>query len=204
MGASLLRRPRPGRPGAAARRPPGRRRDRSGAQPRRSTSCWRARSARRDSRNWRWARWSRASRRSSRATKTSFSAAGIDERAFAAATQRARAEIEDARRRFLGERPRAAIPGRAAILVDDGVATGATALAALQGDPPPRPKTLTLAVPVASLEALAALRGEVDDVVCLVSARPASAPSALLRRFPPSRGRRGRQPFSRAFRRPSG
>ncbi len=101
-----------------------------------------------------------------------ISAAGVDERAFAAATQRARVEIEDARRRLLGDRPRAAIAGRAAILVDDGVATGATARAALQAIRGRRAKTLTLAVPVAAREALAALQCQVDDLVCL--AAPAS------------------------------
>jgi predicted phosphoribosyltransferase len=96
-----------------------------------------------------------------------ISAAGVDERAFAAATQRARAELEEARRRFVGDRRRVAIAGRAAILVDDGVATGATALAALQAIRRRGVKTLTLAVPVASREALAELRGEADDLVCL-------------------------------------
>ncbi len=94
-------------------------------------------------------------------------AAGIDERAFAAARERALAEIEDARRRLVGDRPRAAVAGRAAILVDDGVATGATALAALQSIRRRGAKTLTLAVPVASVEALAALKREADDLVCL-------------------------------------
>jgi predicted phosphoribosyltransferase len=98
-----------------------------------------------------------------------LSAAGIDERAFAAATQRARAELEDARRRLLGDRPRATIAGRDAVLVDDGVATGATARAALQAIRRRGAKTVTLAVPVASHEALAALRGEADDVVCLAA-----------------------------------
>ncbi len=94
-------------------------------------------------------------------------AAGIDERAFAAARERALAEIENARRRLIGDRPRAAVAGRAAILVDDGVATGATALAALQSIRRRGAKTLTLAVPVASVEALAALKREADDLVCL-------------------------------------
>jgi predicted phosphoribosyltransferase len=97
------------------------------------------------------------------------SAAGIDERAFAAATERARAALEDARRRLLGDRPRAAIAGRAAVLVDDGVATGATARAALQAIRRRGAKTLTLAVPVAPPEALAALRREADDLVCLAA-----------------------------------
>jgi predicted phosphoribosyltransferase len=98
-----------------------------------------------------------------------ISAAGIDERAFAAATQRARAELEDARRRFIGDRPRATIAGRAAIIVDDGVATGATAHAALQAIRRRGAKTLTLAVPVASREAAGALRREADDIVCLAT-----------------------------------
>jgi len=96
-----------------------------------------------------------------------ISAAAIDERAFAAATERARAQLEDARRRLVGDRPRATIAGHAAILVDDGVATGATARAALQSIRRRGAKALTLAVPVASAEALAALKHEVDDLVCL-------------------------------------
>jgi putative phosphoribosyl transferase len=96
-----------------------------------------------------------------------ISGAGIDERAVAAATQRARAELEEARRRLIGDRPRPAIAGRAAILVDDGVATGATARAALQAIRRRGAKSVTLAVPVASREALAALKPEVDELVCL-------------------------------------
>ena len=72
-----------------------------------------------------------------------ISAAGIDERAFETARRRALAKLEDARRRFVGDRPRATIAGRAAILVDDGVATGATARAALQSIRRRGAKTLT-------------------------------------------------------------
>ena len=98
-----------------------------------------------------------------------ISAFAVDERAFAVAAERAGVELEDARRRFIGDRPRATVSGRAAILVDDGVATGATARAALQAIRRRGAKTLTLAVPVASPEALAALRSEVDDLVCLAA-----------------------------------
>jgi predicted phosphoribosyltransferase len=112
-----------------------------------------------------------------------ISAAGIDERAFAAATQRARAELEDARRRFVGDRPRVAIVGRAVILVDDGVATGATARAALQAMRRRGAKTLTLAVPVASREALAALRRDADDLVCLATPLSFGAVSAFYTDF---------------------
>ncbi len=110
-------------------------------------------------------------------------AAGIDERAFAAARERALAEIENARRRLIGDRPRAAVAGRAAILVDDGVATGATALAALQSIRRRGAKTLTLAVPVASVEALAALKREADDLVCLEAPARFGAVSAFYADF---------------------
>jgi len=109
--------------------------------------------------------------------------AHVDARAFEAAAARALVEVERARRRLVGQRPRVEVAGRAAILVDDGVATGATARAALQALRLKVPRTLTLAVAVASAEALAALEREVDDLVCLE--RPASflAVSAFYRDF---------------------
>jgi predicted phosphoribosyltransferase len=128
-------------------------------------------------------------------------AAGIDDGAFEAARTRALAEAERARRRLVGDRPRVEIAGRAAIVVDDGVATGATALAALKALRLRKPKTLTLAVPVASAEALAALERESDHLVCLEASDRFSAVSmfyadfrqvdddevvALLARFPPA------------------
>ena len=106
-------------------------------------------------------------------------AAGIDERAFETARKRALAELEDARRRLVGDRPRAEVAGRAVILVDDGVATGATARAALLSIRRRGAKTLTLAVPVASAEAAAALRREVDDLVCLEAPARFGAVSAF-------------------------
>jgi len=120
---------------------------------------------------------------------------------FATAAERARVELEDARRRFIGDRPRATIAGRAAILVDDGVATGATARAALRAIRRRGAKTLTLAVPVASREALADLQGEGDDLVCL-QRPPVSTPSA--RSTPTSARSRTTRPsrFLRAFSRP--
>ena len=105
--------------------------------------------------------------------------AGIDEPDFEAARVRALSELEDARRRLVGDRLRAVIAGRAVILVDDGIATGATALAALQSIRRLGASTLTLAVPVASAEALAALKREVDDLVCLEAPARFGAVSAF-------------------------
>jgi putative phosphoribosyl transferase len=59
------------------------------------------------------------------------------------------------------------LAGRTAIVVDDGIATGTTARAALRALRRRSPRRLILAVPVAAPEALEMLRGEVDDVVCL-------------------------------------
>jgi putative phosphoribosyl transferase len=76
-------------------------------------------------------------------------------------------EIE--RRRVLYLHGRAPLPvaGRSAIVVDDGIATGTTVRAALKALRRRKPARLVLAVPVAPAETIAALRREVDDVVCL-------------------------------------
>ncbi|HJV06219.1 MAG TPA: phosphoribosyltransferase family protein [Chromobacteriaceae bacterium] len=57
--------------------------------------------------------------------------------------------------------------GRNVIVLDDGLATGATMLAALHAVRASRPQWLICAVPVASLEALAQVRRQCDEVVCL-------------------------------------
>lgn len=77
------------------------------------------------------------------------------------------AEIERRRRRYLGGRPRAPIAGRAVIVVDDGIATGATMRAALRSLRRGRPRELILGVPVAPPDTIERLRPEVDRIVCL-------------------------------------
>jgi len=93
--------------------------------------------------------------------------AGVKEADFAAACRSEFAEIERRRRLYLGGRKRAEISGCTAIVIDDGVATGATTRAALRATRLRDPKRLVLAVPVAPTESLAELRQEADDVVCL-------------------------------------
>src|ERR1700730_6772891 len=75
--------------------------------------------------------------------------AGIAESDFKAVCDSELAEIERRRRRYLGNRPRAPITGRTAIVIDDGVATGATTRAALRATRARQPRRLVLAVPVA-------------------------------------------------------
>jgi putative phosphoribosyl transferase len=77
------------------------------------------------------------------------------------------AEIERRRQLYIGERTRAEIAGQVVIVIDDGIATGATTRAALQAIRNRKPKELVLAVPVAPSETIAKLRGEVDALICL-------------------------------------
>ena len=91
----------------------------------------------------------------------------VDEAEFDAVCRREMAEIERRRRRYLGTRTPGEAEGRVAIVVDDGVATGATTRAALRAVRARKPKTLVLAVPVAPPDALEALEREADETVCV-------------------------------------
>lgn len=86
---------------------------------------------------------------------------------FEEACQRELAEIERRRQRYLGGRPAVEITGRVAIIIDDGIATGATVRAAIGGLRRRNPRKIVLAVPVAPPETIASLRQEADEVVCL-------------------------------------
>jgi predicted phosphoribosyltransferase len=92
---------------------------------------------------------------------------GITEPDFKTVCDAEIAEIERRRQRYLGHRERADVTGRTAIVIDDGIATGATTRAALRAMRLRNPKKLVLAVPVAPSDTLARLRNEVDDLICL-------------------------------------
>lgn len=91
----------------------------------------------------------------------------IDEDAFKRVCDQELAEIESRRRRYLGDRPPIDVKDRVTIVVDDGIATGATIRAALRATRMRAPKTLVLAVPVASGEVEAQLGEEADAVICV-------------------------------------
>ena len=93
--------------------------------------------------------------------------ADIDESTFKAICDSELAEIERRRQRYLGNRQRAEISGHTAIVIDDGIATGATIRAALRATRMRSPKKLVLAVPVAPTSTVAELHSEADDVICL-------------------------------------
>jgi predicted phosphoribosyltransferase len=77
------------------------------------------------------------------------------------------AELDRRERSYRGERAPLALAGRCAILVDDGVATGSTMLAAIQVARRLQPAALVLAIPVAPPETVRTLAPHVDRLVCL-------------------------------------
>lgn len=89
-----------------------------------------------------------------------------------AAKARALEEIERRRKVYLGGRRQADIQGCSAIVVDDGIATGATVRAGLKALRNKHPKRIVLAVPVAPRDTIDKLRREVDEVICLETPDP--------------------------------
>jgi len=92
---------------------------------------------------------------------------GISNEEFQNECTREMEEIDRRRRRYFGERVSIDIVGRTVILVDDGVATGATVRAAILGLKEAGAHKIVLAVPVGASETIEELRQDVDDVVCL-------------------------------------
>jgi putative phosphoribosyl transferase len=76
-------------------------------------------------------------------------------------------EIKRRRAIYLKDREPVSVKGRTAIIVDDGIATGATIRAALKAVRRQKPLRLVLAVPVAAADTLSTLRDDVDDIICL-------------------------------------
>lgn len=81
---------------------------------------------------------------------------------------RERAELDRRNRRYRGSRPFPNLAGMIVILVDDGIATGSTMLAAVRAARKSRARSVVVAAPVSSAEAAATLRREADEVVALL------------------------------------
>lgn len=92
---------------------------------------------------------------------------GVSEPYIAAVTKIQAGEARRIETRLRGERAAPHIRGRTVILVDDGLATGATMRAAVRSVRRQHPARVVVAVPVGTREACAALRAEADEVVCL-------------------------------------
>jgi predicted phosphoribosyltransferase len=103
----------------------------------------------------------------------------LQERRFQAA------EIAWRQRLFRGVRPAAPVAGRSVIVTDDGLATGATLIAALQTIQAQGPRELVAAVPVASPDRLENVRRWCDDVVCVAAPESFRTLSASYEDFSP-------------------
>jgi len=82
--------------------------------------------------------------------------------------QREQAELQRRERAYRGDRPAPSLQGRPVLLIDDGLATGATMSAAVHAVRAQAPARIGVAVPVASREALATVGALADEVVCPV------------------------------------
>lgn len=98
--------------------------------------------------------------------------AGVDRDYIDARARRELQEIARRRHVYLKDRLPLPVQGYTVIVVDDGVATGTTARAALQALKRHQPARTVLAVPLAPPEALVALADEVDEIVCLAEPAP--------------------------------
>jgi predicted phosphoribosyltransferase len=81
-------------------------------------------------------------------------------------------EIERREREYRGDLPPPDVKGRTVILVDDGLATGSTMLAAVKALRQQRPARIVVAVPTAARDTCEALKAEVDEIICAVTPEP--------------------------------
>ena len=96
-----------------------------------------------------------------------IAAAGIRRADIAVAAARESARLDELARLYRGNARPVPLRGRTVVIVDDGLATGATATAALRSVRREDPRRVTVAVPVCAAQIAAELRREVDDVICL-------------------------------------
>ena len=103
--------------------------------------------------------------------ETVLAAAGVDRDTFEKVRQRELGELRRRESAYRDGRPPVTVAGRSVIVVDDGLATGATMRAAILAVRRQAPRDVTAAVPVGSPSACSALADDVDDLVCLSAPR---------------------------------
>ena len=114
-----------------------------------------------------------------------LAATRVPHEAVEAVAARELERLQDQERTYRGDRPPLDVQGRVGILVDDGLATGASMRAAVEALRDRRAGSIVVAVPTAPREACEALRAEVDDVVCTQTPDPFMAVGLWYRDFSP-------------------
>ena len=109
---------------------------------------------------------------------------GITDEAIEETTRRERAEMQRRDLLYRAGQPPPRVEGREILLVDDGLATGATMMAAVQALRTRRPARVVVAVPVGAADACRLLSDEADEVVCLRMPEPFHAVSPWYDEFP--------------------
>ena len=89
-----------------------------------------------------------------------------------AITARERQTLNERERAYRANRPAFSVAGHTVILVDDGLATGATMLAAIRAVRKQKPEAIIVAVPVAAPRVYESFMPEVDDIICLATPQP--------------------------------
>jgi putative phosphoribosyl transferase len=109
---------------------------------------------------------------------------GISSAEFDAIAVRELTEVERREHLYRTARTALQITGRIVILVDDGIATGATMWAAIQAIRAQKPSRLVVAAPTAARSSAEQIRKEVDELICLTTPDPFLAVGLLYRDFP--------------------
>jgi putative phosphoribosyl transferase len=108
---------------------------------------------------------------------------GLDEESLESTRERELEELQRREEAYRGARPPPDLEGKTVIIVDDGVATGATMHAAAMAARRLKPRQIVIAVPTSSVDAVHRLRAVADEVVALATPEPYMAVGAWFERF---------------------
>ena len=123
----------------------------------------------------------------------------LDDEAVDQVVAREASELARREAAFRGDRPYPAFTNRDVVLVDDGLATGATMRAAVRAVRLGKPRRILVAVPIGSAEAVKRLTDEADDVICLDTPAHFMAVGSFYQRFDQTSDEEVRRLLDRAW-----
>lgn len=109
---------------------------------------------------------------------------GVSQQSLDATIAAEQKELIRREKAYRGDLPPLDIAGRIIIIVDDGLATGATMRAAVAAVRQARPRCIVAAVPVAAADTCAMIRSEAEEVICLAEPEPFHAVGLWYEHFP--------------------